>query len=61
MPDNTTAFHLLLTGDPVLFSIVGLSLAVSLTASVVVRSSACLWELWSRSPGFAAVNSSSSG
>jgi ABC-type tungstate transport system substrate-binding protein len=35
MPDNTTAFHLLLTGDPVLFSIVGLSLAVSLTASVV--------------------------
>ena len=35
MPDNTTAFHLLLTGDPVLFSIVGLSLAVSLTAAVI--------------------------
>jgi tungstate transport system permease protein len=35
MPDNTSAFHLLLTGDPALFSIVGLSLAVSLTAAVV--------------------------
>jgi tungstate transport system permease protein len=35
MPDNTSAFHLLLTGDPALFSIVGLSLAVSLIAVIV--------------------------
>jgi tungstate transport system permease protein len=35
MPDNTSAFHLLLTADPTLFSIVGLSLAVSLTAAVL--------------------------
>jgi hypothetical protein len=35
MPGNTSAFHLLLTGNPALFSIVGLSLAISLTASVV--------------------------
>ena len=35
MPDNTSAFHLLLTGDPALFSIVRLSLAVSLTAAVI--------------------------
>jgi hypothetical protein len=31
MPDNTSAFHLLLTSDPALFSIVGLSLALSLS------------------------------
>src|SRR5580698_7684808 len=35
MTDNTSAFHLLLTADPTLFSIVGLSLAVSLTAAVL--------------------------
>jgi tungstate transport system permease protein len=35
MPDNTSAFHLLLTADPTLFSIVGLSLAVSVTAAVL--------------------------
>jgi len=35
VPDNTSAFHLLLTGDPALFSIVRLSLAVSLTAAVI--------------------------
>jgi tungstate transport system permease protein len=33
--DETSAFHLLLTADPALFSIVRLSLAVSLTASVL--------------------------
>jgi ABC-type tungstate transport system substrate-binding protein len=35
MPGNTCALHLLLIGDPALFSIVGLSLAVSLTATVL--------------------------
>jgi tungstate transport system permease protein len=35
MADNTSSFHLLLTGDPALFSIVGLSLAVSLTATAL--------------------------
>lgn len=35
MPDNSSAFHLLLTADPTLFSIVGLSLAVSVTAAVL--------------------------
>jgi tungstate transport system permease protein len=34
MSDSTSAFHLLLTGDSSLFSIVWLSLAVSLTATV---------------------------
>jgi tungstate transport system permease protein len=33
--DDTTAFHLLLTADPALLSIVRLSLAVSLAASVI--------------------------
>jgi tungstate transport system permease protein len=35
MPDGASAFHLVLTADPSLVSIVGLSLAVSLTAVVV--------------------------
>ena len=34
MPDNVSAVHLVLTGDPVLFSIVRLSLIVSLSAAL---------------------------
>ena len=32
MPENTSALHLVLTGDPALFAIVRLSLVVSLSA-----------------------------
>jgi tungstate transport system permease protein len=35
MPENVSAFHLLLTGDPALFAIVWLSLIVSLSATFV--------------------------
>lgn len=35
MPDSTSAFHLLVTGNPALFSIVRLSLTVSLSAVVL--------------------------
>ena len=34
MPDNVSAVHLVLTGDPALFSIVRLSLIVSLSAAL---------------------------
>jgi tungstate transport system permease protein len=34
MPDNVSAIHLVLTGDPALFSIVRLSLIVSLSAAL---------------------------
>jgi tungstate transport system permease protein len=35
MPENVSAFHLLLTGDPALFAVVWLSLIVSLSATFV--------------------------
>ncbi len=34
MPDNVSALHLFLTGDPALFAIVWLSLTVSLSATL---------------------------
>jgi tungstate transport system permease protein len=35
MPQNASAFHLVLTGDPALFAIVSLSLIVSLSATIL--------------------------
>jgi tungstate transport system permease protein len=35
MPENSSALHLLLAGDPTLFAIVRLSLIVSLSATLV--------------------------
>ena len=35
MPENASALHLVLTGDPALFAIVRLSLIVSLSATLL--------------------------
>lgn len=35
MPENTSALHLVLTGDPALFAIVRLSLTVSISATLI--------------------------
>jgi len=41
MPENISAFHLLLTGDPALFAVVWLSLIVSLSATFVCGADWC--------------------